>query len=135
MSNINPTNLYRLLHYRGENLCIYKKKPPTVRLGEEKPYKLPQQDKKTPICYIRLQRQPYGPTATSCLLRCFKLLRYLYFPLQLILSQGLLCPSQALLINCYILLLLFPILLTVPYMLSLINYYYIRYTSPPLQAY
>jgi hypothetical protein len=39
ISDIDPTNLYRLLCYRGKNLCIYRKKNPTVKLGEEKPYK------------------------------------------------------------------------------------------------
>jgi hypothetical protein len=42
MSNIDPTGPRRLLCCKGENLCIYRKKTPTVRLGEEKPYKLPQ---------------------------------------------------------------------------------------------
>jgi hypothetical protein len=52
--------------------------------------------------------------------------------LQLILSWGLLYPSQALPIDCYVLSLLFPILLlTVPCVLSLINYCYIRYASTP----
>ena len=41
MSDINPTNLYKLLHYKEENLYIYRKKTPTVGLGEEKPYKPP----------------------------------------------------------------------------------------------
>ena len=42
MSNIDPIGLYRLLHYKGENLYIYRKKAPIVGLGEEKPYKPPQ---------------------------------------------------------------------------------------------
>ena len=41
MSDIDPTSLYRLLHYREENLCIYRKKTPAVKLGEEKHYKPP----------------------------------------------------------------------------------------------
>jgi hypothetical protein len=42
MSDMDPTGLRRLLHHRGKNLCIYRKKNPAVRLGEEKPYKPPQ---------------------------------------------------------------------------------------------
>jgi hypothetical protein len=42
ISDIDPTGPYRLLRHRGKNLCIYRKKNPAVKLGEEKPYKPPQ---------------------------------------------------------------------------------------------
>src|ERR1700679_3389687 len=72
--------------------------------------------------------------ATSCLLGCFKLLRYHCFPLQLILNWGSLRPSQALPIDCRVLL-SFPILLTVPCVLSLVDHCYIRHASLPPKAY
>jgi hypothetical protein len=39
MSNMDLTGLRRLLCYSGENLYIYRKKTPIVKLGEEKLYK------------------------------------------------------------------------------------------------
>jgi hypothetical protein len=42
MSDMDPTGPRRLLRHKGKNLCIYRKKNPTVKLGEEKPYKPPQ---------------------------------------------------------------------------------------------
>ena len=116
---------------QGENLLIYRKK--TLQLG---------QGRKTPISYLSRIKNPkllclYVAAALQAysyvlLLRYFKLLRNYYFLLQLIQSQGLLRPSQALLINYRMLIVIFRIL-TTPYILSLINYYYIYLTSPPLR--
>jgi hypothetical protein len=69
------------------------------------------------------------------LLRYFKLLRNYYF-LLFSLSKArvyyvLTRPCQ--LIDRHILIVSFSYILTIPYILSLVNYYYICLTSPPLE--
>jgi hypothetical protein len=41
MSNMDPMQPIQTTLLQGENLYIYKKKTPIVKLGEEKPYKPP----------------------------------------------------------------------------------------------
>jgi hypothetical protein len=42
MSDMDLTQPIQTTLLQGENLCIYRKKTPAVKLGEEKPYKPPQ---------------------------------------------------------------------------------------------
>ena len=133
MSNIDPTQPIQTTLLQGGKLVYLQEKNP-YNLGEEKPYKPLQQDKKPYFTISVCSSSPIGLQLYPILLRCFELLKYYYFPLQLILSWGLLYPSQALLIDYCVLLspiLLTVLLLTVPYILSLINYCYICHASPP----
>jgi hypothetical protein len=134
MSDIDPTQPTQTTPSQGGKLVYLQEENP-YSLGEEKPYKPPQSDKKPQFAISACSSGPVGLWLyPACLFRCFGLLKYHCFPLQLILSWGSLRPSQALPIDCRVLLLSFPILLTVPCVLSLINHCCIRHASPPPRA-
>ena len=111
----------------GGKLIIYRKKTP--QLGEENPYKLPQQDKKPQFAMPVRSSGLIGLQLRPILLKYSNSLGTTAFFLSLSKARVYYVPARPyqLIAICFVF-----YILTIPYIPSLIDHYHIRRTSLPL---
>ena len=127
MSNIDPIQLIQTTPSQGENLQLYKENP-TIKLGKEKSYKLLQQDENPQFAISVCSSGPIGLWLYPVLRYSNSLKIITFFSLSKARVYYILARLCQLIAIFY--LVTVSHILTTPYILSLVNYYYICFASP-----